>query len=53
MPYQESFMLPPNLGRERLLQIPTPTPEEVIAAGRWIQNTLEVFGLAVAEPVVA
>jgi hypothetical protein len=53
MPYQEFFMLPPNLGRERLLQIPTPTPEEVIAAGSWIQNTLKVFGSAVAEPILA
>lgn len=42
MAHQSSFVAPPNLGRERLLQIPTPTPEEVVAAGRWIHNTFEV-----------
>jgi hypothetical protein len=53
MAHQSSFVAPPNLGRERLLQIPTPTPEEVVAAGRWIHNTFEVCNSAAAEPVPA
>ena len=40
MQHQNSFVLPPNLGRQGLLQIPTPTEEENVAAALLVN---EVF----------
>lgn len=36
MQHQNSFVLPPNLGRQGLLQISTPTAEEIAAAAALI-----------------
>ena len=36
MQHQNSFVLPPNLGRQGLLQISTPTPQEIEAAAALI-----------------
>ena len=53
MQHQTSFALPANLGRQGLLQIPTPTEEERLAAGEWIRNTFDRLGTPIAEPVLA
>ncbi len=53
MQNQSSFLLPTNLGRQGLLQIPTPTAEERVAAGEWIRDALHRLGVAVAEPMPA
>jgi len=37
MQHQNSFVLPPNLGRQGLLQISTPTAEETAAAAALIK----------------
>jgi hypothetical protein len=36
MQHQNSFVLPPNLGRQGLLQISTPTAEEIVTAASLI-----------------
>jgi hypothetical protein len=53
MQNQPSFALPPNLGRQGLLQIPTPSAEERVAAGEWIRDALDRLGVAAAEPMPA
>jgi hypothetical protein len=37
MHHQNSFVLPPNLGRQGLLQISTPTAEEIAAAAALVK----------------
>jgi hypothetical protein len=53
MQHQNSFMLPPNLGRQGLLQISTPTPEESIAATAMINEVSDRLTSTSAEPAVA
>lgn len=53
MQHQSSFVLPPNVGRQGLLQIPTPTEQEGAAAGDWIRYALDHLGSSLAEPALA
>lgn len=53
MQHQHSFALPANLGRQGLLQIPTPTAEERATADEWIRETLDRLGATIAEPTPA
>jgi len=41
MQHQNSFVLPPNLGRQGLLQISTPTAEETAAAAGLIKTAFD------------
>ena len=41
MQHQREFSLPPNRGRQGLLQIPTPTPEESAAAGELVNEAFD------------
>ena len=41
MQHQDSFVLPPNLGRQGLLQISTPTAEEIAAATALVNVALD------------
>jgi hypothetical protein len=53
MQHQTCFVLPANMGRQGLLQIPTPTEEECLAAGEWIHDAFGRLDSAVAAPAVA
>ena len=53
MQHQNSFVLPPNLGRQRLLQISTPTAEESAVAVVLINAAFDRFTSTFAEPAVA
>lgn len=53
MQHQTSFVLPENMGRQGLLQIPTPTEEDRSAAGDWIRDAFDRIGSALAEPALA
>jgi hypothetical protein len=50
MQHQNWFVLPPNLGRQGLLQISTPTPEEIAAAEALINVA---FDRLASSPAVA
>ena len=53
MQHQASFVAPGNMGRQGLLQIPTPTEEDRSAAGEWIREAFDRLGSALAEPALA
>ena len=53
MQHQTSFVLPPNRGRQGLLQIPTPTKEESGAATALINIAYDHLNSAVSQPAVA
>ena len=53
MQHQSEFDLPPDRGRQGLLQISTPTPEERAAAGKLIHRTCDHLGVDLAEPALA
>ena len=53
MEHQNSFVLPPNLGRQGLLQISTPTAEESAAAAALINLAFDRLNLKVDQPAVA
>jgi hypothetical protein len=53
MQHQTSFVLPPNLGRQGLLQIPTPTEKESAAAAITVNQAIHSFGSLLAQPTVA
>jgi hypothetical protein len=53
MQRQSEFDLPPNRGRQGLLQISTPTPEEIVAAAELIHGTCDDLGADLAEPALA
>ena len=53
MQHQTFFVLPENMGRQGLLQIPTPTEEERSGADEWISDTFDRLGSALAEPALA
>jgi hypothetical protein len=52
MQHQGEFDLPPNLGRQGLLQISTPTKEEIAEAGELVHRTFERLGSVLAEPAL-
>jgi hypothetical protein len=53
MQHQDAFALPPNLGRQGLLQVPTPTLEESRAAAAWVSHAFDRLSPALAEPALA
>jgi hypothetical protein len=53
MQHQNSFVLPPDLGRQGLLQISTPTSEESAAAAALINLAFDRLNLTVDQPAVA
>jgi hypothetical protein len=53
MQHQSSFVLPPNLGRQGLLQISTPTAEESAAAATLISEVFDRLASPLAQPAVA
>lgn len=53
MQHQNSFLLPPNLGRQGLLQIPTPTEKESAAAAITVNETIHSYDSPLAHPTVA
>ena len=52
MQHQGEFDLPTNLGRQGLLQISTPTKEEIAEAGELVHRTFERLGSVLAEPAL-
>jgi hypothetical protein len=53
MQHQSSFVLPPNLGRQGLLQISTPTAKESAAAAALISEVFDRLASPLAQPAVA
>jgi hypothetical protein len=53
MQHQDAFVLPPNLGRQGLLQISTPTLEESTAATVSVNHAFDCLGSVLAEPALA
>jgi putative alpha-1,2-mannosidase len=53
MQHQDAFGLPPNLGRQGLLQIPTPTAEESTAAAAAVNHAFDCLGSVPVEPALA
>ena len=53
MQNQNSFVLPPDLGRQGLLQISTPTAEESAAAAALMNLVFDRLNLKVDQPAVA
>ena len=49
MQHQTAFSLPADLGRQGLLQIPTPTQEESVAAAASVSEALDRVGSAPAQ----
>ena len=53
MQHQTSFALPPNLGRQGLLQIITPTEKESIAAAASIRNAFDCASSTFVDTLLA
>jgi hypothetical protein len=53
MQHQDAFTLPPNLGRQGLLQISAPTSEQSTAATVSVNHAFDRLGSALAEPALA
>jgi hypothetical protein len=53
MQHQNSFVLPPDLGRQGLLQISTPTAEESAEAAALVDVTFDRVASPLAEPAIA
>ena len=53
MQHQNSFALPANLGRQGLLQIPTPTQAESAVAAVLVNETIHSLDSPLAQPAVA
>lgn len=53
MQHQDSFVLPPNLGRQGLLQISMPTGEDSAAAAVLVKEAFDRLGSPLAEPALA
>ena len=53
MQRQSEFVLPANLGRQGLLQIGTPSREDIAAADEWLHEAFDRLGSELAEPAVA
>jgi hypothetical protein len=52
MQHQNAFVLPPDRGRQGLLQIPTPTQEEITAAAASVSEAFDRLGSMLAQPVL-
>jgi hypothetical protein len=52
MQHQTAFTLPPNLGRQGLLQISTPTQEESRAASAYVAETFTRLDSRLDQPMV-
>jgi hypothetical protein len=53
MQHQNFFVLPPNLGRQGLLQIPTPTEAESAVAAVLVSEAVQGLGSTLTQPAVA
>ena len=53
MQHQSAFTLPPNLGRQGLLQISTPTQEESTGATMSVTEAFDHLGSVLAQPALA
>lgn len=53
MQHQSAFSLPEDLGRQGLLQVSTPTPEESTAAAASVHQALDRLGSVLTEPAPA
>ena len=53
MQHQNSFVLPPNLGRQGLLQISTPTKEERAVAADLVNEAFHGLGSVLSQPAAA
>ena len=53
MQHQDSFVPPPNQGRQGLLQIPTPTEKESAAAAITVNEAIHSYDSPLAQPTVA
>jgi hypothetical protein len=53
MQHQDAFVLPPNLGRQGLLQISAPSAEESRTADAAVKHAFDRLGSALAEPALA
>jgi hypothetical protein len=53
MRHQTQFDLPTNRGRQGLLQISMPTPDESAAAGQFVRESLDRLGANLAVPALA
>jgi hypothetical protein len=53
MQHQASFVLPENMGRQGLLQIPTPTEEQRGAAGVLIHEAFDALASQLPQPAAA
>ncbi len=53
MRHQDSFVLPANLGRQGLLQIETPTKEEIATSSDWVREVFDRLGSTLALPALA
>lgn len=53
MQHQDSFVPPPNQGRQGLLQIPTPTEKESAAAAITVNEALHSYDSLLAQPTFA
>jgi len=49
MQHQDAFVLAPNLGRQGLLQITTPTPEQTEAAAASVRQAFDRLGSTLAD----
>jgi hypothetical protein len=53
MQHQDAFVLPQNLGRQGLLQIPTPTPVEITKAEELLHESVASLESSLSQPAVA
>jgi hypothetical protein len=53
MQHQNEFTVPANLGRQGLLQISTPTPEETTAARGLVREAIDRLGATLGAPALA
>jgi hypothetical protein len=53
MQHQNAFVLPENLGRQGLLQIPAPTQEDSVASTRLLAETFANVESQLAQPAAA
>jgi len=53
MRHQNAFVLPANLGRQGLLQIETPTKEEIATSSDWVREAFDRLGSTLALPALA
>lgn len=52
MQHQDAFVLPPNRGRQGLLQVPMPTKEESTGAAELVNEAIDGVGSLLAQPAL-